>query len=169
MCSHYLRASCDFFYGASEIVQSAATRGKSIQKLCNCTVGAMSVQLPCSLRILRTGNCTEPVRKSAFARCNRAGIVQCHLRHVYGLWAYNFFKFVKLLAKPNRRGRGARESVLKISQPPPASARRPRGGRTERGIRAGYGLRRPIASQGFACVKLGISDDLRNTPIKMLK
>ena len=52
------------------------------------------------------GNRTEPVRGSAFARVRaHAGIVQCHLRHVYGLRAYDVFKFVKLLAKPNRRGR----------------------------------------------------------------
>ena len=71
---------------------------------------AMSVQLPCSLRSLRT----EIVRSPCGDRPShgaRAGIVQCHLRHdifVYGLRSYDFFKFVKLLAKPNHGGRGAR-------------------------------------------------------------
>ena len=99
MCSHCLRASCDFFYGAS-----GATRGKSVQRLCgDCTE---IVQCQCSCRAVSAAS----ARKSYRAR---AGIVQCHLRHVYGVRAYDFFKFVKLLAKPNRRGRGARESVRK--------------------------------------------------------
>ena len=99
MCSHCLRALCDFFYGASR-----ATRGKSVQRLCgDCTE---IVQCQCSCRAVSAAS----ARKSYRAR---AGIVQCHLRHVYGLRAYDFFKFVKLLAKPNRRGRGARESVRK--------------------------------------------------------
>ena len=54
----------------------------------------MSVQLPCSLRIL----CTEVVRSPCGDRPShgaRAGIVQCHLRHVYGLRAYNFFQICK--------------------------------------------------------------------------
>ena len=63
----------------------------------------------------------------------------------YGLTI--FFKFVKLLVKPNRRGRGARESVRKSHSrllPPQAGlAEAARKG----GIRAGYGLRRPILSQ----------------------
>ena len=105
MCSHCLRASCDFFYGASGV-----TRGKSVQRLCgDCTE---IVQCQCSLRSLRT----EIVRSPCGDRPShgaRAGIVQCHLRHVYGLRAYDFFKFVKLLAKPNRRGRGDHESVRK--------------------------------------------------------
>ena len=43
MCSHCLRASCDFFYGAS-----GATRGKSVQRLCgDCTE---IVQCQCSCR-----------------------------------------------------------------------------------------------------------------------
>ena len=43
MCSHCLRASCDFFYGAS-----GAIRGKSVQTLCgNCTE---IVQCQCSCR-----------------------------------------------------------------------------------------------------------------------
>ena len=43
MCSHCLRASCDFFYGAS-----GATRGNSVQRLCReCTE---IVQCQCSCR-----------------------------------------------------------------------------------------------------------------------
>ena len=63
MCSHCLRASCDFFYGAS-----GATRGKSVQRLCrDCTE---IVQCQCSFRAVSPhGNRTEPVRGSAFARC----------------------------------------------------------------------------------------------------
>ena len=125
MCSHYLRASCDFLSGAS-----GATRGKSVQRLC--------------------GDCTEIVRSPCGGRPShgaRAGIVQCHLRHVYGLRSYHFFKFVKLLAKPNRRGREVWIRTQISQPPPPASAGRPRGGRTGSGIWAGYGLRRPIASQ----------------------
>ena len=69
MCSHYLRASCDFFYGAS-----GATHGKSVQRLCgdcaeivrkSCNVSAVAVQSPHPPH----KNRTEPVRGSAFARC----------------------------------------------------------------------------------------------------
>ena len=64
MCSHCLRASCNFFYGAS-----GATRGKSVQsaeivrKLCNVSLVAVQSSQP------PRGNRTEPVRGSAFARC----------------------------------------------------------------------------------------------------
>ena len=70
------------------------------------------MQLPSSLRILRTEIVRSPCGDRPLHGAH-AGIVQCHLRHVYGLRSYNFSKFVKLLAKPNRRGRGARESVQK--------------------------------------------------------
>ena len=105
----------------------------------------MSVQLPCSLRSLRTEIVRSPCGDRPLHSAH-AGIVQCHLRHVYGLQAYNFFEFVKLLAKPNRRGRGARESVRKSH----SRLLPPQGGLAEaaqKGGWAGYGLRRPIASQ----------------------
>ena len=93
----------------------------------------MSVQLPSSLRSLRT----EIVRSPCGDRPShgaRAGIVQCHLRHVYGIRSYNFSKFVKLLAKPNRRGRGARESVRKSH----SRLLPPHGGLAEAARKGGY-------------------------------
>ena len=63
---------------------------------------AMSVQLPCSLRSFRMEIVRSPCGDCAMppTTCLR-------------LQSYDFSKFVKLLAKPNRRGRGARESVQK--------------------------------------------------------
>ena len=64
----------------------------------------MSVQLPCSLRSLRTEIIRSPCGDRPCAMppttCLRATVLR-------------FFKFVKLLAQPNRRGRGARESLRK--------------------------------------------------------
>ena len=56
----------------------------------SCNVSAVAVQSPQPPH----GNRTEPVRGSAFARCP-CGIVQCHLRHVYGLRSYDFFQICK--------------------------------------------------------------------------
>ena len=57
MCSHCLRASCYFFYGAS-----VATRGKSVQRLCgDCTE---IVQCQCSCRAVSAAS----ARKSYGAR-----------------------------------------------------------------------------------------------------
>ena len=104
-----------------------------VQKSCN--VSAVAVQSPQPPH----GNRIEPVRGSAFARCPCG---DCAMPSTTCLRAYDFFKFVKLLAKPNHRGFGARESVQKShSRLLPLQ-----GGRTERGIRAGYRLRIPIAS-----------------------
>ena len=139
MCSHCLRASCDFFYGAS-----GATRGKSVQRLCgDCTE---IVQCQCSCRAVSAasarksygarswiGLCTVPVR----GLCNATYDISTG----YGLTI--FFTFVKLLAKPNRRGRGARESVRKYH----SRLLPPQGGLAEAARKGGYGLRRPIASQ----------------------
>ena len=114
----------------------------------------MSVQLPCSLRSLRTEIVRSPCRDRP-SHGARAGIVQCHLRRVYGLRAYDFFslKFVKLLAQPNRRGRGARESVRKSHmQPPPAS----QGGLVEAARKGGYGQDTGSVDPSQAKCELGI-------------
>ena len=59
MCSHWLRASCNFFYGVSPYRDCAEIVRKS------CNVSAVAVQSPQPPH----GNRTEPVRGSAFARC----------------------------------------------------------------------------------------------------
>ena len=144
MCSHCLRASCDFFYGASG-VNPYRDCAEIVRKSCNVSVVAVqSLQPP-------HGNCTEPMRGLAFARC-RCGDVQCHLRHVYGLRAYNFFKFVKLLAKPNRRGRGARESIRKSH----SRLLPPHGSLTEAGRKGGYGQHTDSVDPSQAKCELGI-------------
>ena len=79
MCSHCLRAFCDFFYGASGTETVRRLYGNL----------AMSVQLPCSLHSLRTEIVRNPCGDQP-SHGVHAGIVQCHLRHVYGLRAYNF-------------------------------------------------------------------------------
>ena len=105
-----------------------------VRKSCNVSaVAAQSLQPP-------HGNRTESVRGSAFARCPCWDFA---MPPTTCLRFYDFFKFVKLLAKPNRIGRGARESIQKSH----SRLLPPQGGLAERGIRAGYGLRRPIASQ----------------------
>ena len=149
MCSHCLRALCDFFYGAS-----GTTRGKSVQRLRRRLYGnrAMSVQLPCSLRSLRTEIVRSPCGDWP-SHGARAGIVQCHLRHVYGLRAYDFFKFVKLLAKPNHRGRGARESTQKSH----SRLLPPHGGLTEAAQKGGYGQDTGSIDPSQAKCELGIT------------
>ena len=94
----------------------------------SCNVSAVAVQSPKPPH----GNRTEPMRGSAFARCP-CGIVDCHLRHVYGLRAFS--KIFKLLAKPNRRGRGARESVRKSH----SRLLSPQGGLAGAARKRGYG------------------------------
>ena len=112
-------------------------------------------------------NCTQPVRGSAFARklyATRAGI---GLRTVsvrglcnttydistgYGLTI--FFKFVKLLAKPNLRGRGARESIQKSH----SRLLPPQGGLTEAARKGGYGQDTGSVDPSQAKCELGISE-----------
>ena len=152
MCSHCVRASCDFSCGPS-----GAGRGKTVQRLRgDCTE---IVRIPCegraivprAVRFLFGPNvhlkscvfCTISVRPP---RGGRAGIVQhvqYHLRHVYGLRAYDFSTLSNFSLLQNRRGCGARESVRfrTISH---GRLLPPYGGRTKRRIRAGYGLRRSI-------------------------
>ena len=88
-----------------------ATRGKSVQRLCgDCTE---IVQCQCSCR-------AASARKSYGARAGIGlrmvpvrGLCNATYDMSTGYGPYDVFKFVKLLAKPNRRGRGARESVRK--------------------------------------------------------
>ena len=112
----------------------------------------MSVQLPSSLCRLRTEIVRSPCgdRPSHSAR---AGIVQCHLRHVYGLRFYDFSKFVKLLAKPNRRGRGARESIQKSH----SRLLPPHGGLAEAARKGGYGQDTGSVDPSQAKCELGMS------------
>ena len=121
----------------------------------------MSVQLPSSLRSFRT----EIVRSPCGDRLShgaRAGIVQCHLGHVYGLRSYDFSKFVKLLAKPNRRGRGARESVRKSHSHLLPS----QGGLAGAARKRGYGQDTGSVDPSHAKCELGImpSSHLPRTP-----
>ena len=128
MCSHCLSTGIVRFLLRGLGGNPGEIRTETVQRLYGNR--AMSVQLPCSLRSLRTEIVWSPCgdRPSHGAR---AGIVQCHLRHAYGLRVYDFFfKFVKLLAKPNRRGRGARESIQKSHScllPPQEASRWPHG------------------------------------------
>ena len=67
MCSHCLRALCDFFYGAL-----GATRGKSVQRLCgDCTE---IVQWQCSCRAVSAAS----ARKLYGARAGSAFARQTH-------------------------------------------------------------------------------------------
>ena len=115
-------------------------------------------------------DCAEIVRKScnvsAVAVQSRpshgacAGIVQCHL-HVYGLRSYDFSKFVKLLAKPNRRGRGARESIQKSH----SHLLPPQGGLAEAARKGGYGQDTGSVDPSQAKCELGISSELQLSTI----
>ena len=127
MCSHCLRV---FFSGASR-----AIRGKSVQRLCrDCTE---IVQCQCSCRAVSAAS----ARKS-YGACVGIGLRTVPVRGLcnatydmsrgYGLTI--FFKFVKLLAKPNRRGRGARESVRKSH----SRLMPPQGGLAEAARKGGY-------------------------------
>ena len=114
----------------------------------SCNVSAVAVQSPQPPH----GNRTEPVRGSAFARrpcgdcamppttCLRASVLR-------------FPKFVKLLAKPNRRGRGARESVRKSH-----SRLLPTQGGLAAARKGGYGQDTGSVDPSQAKCELGISD-----------
>ena len=150
ICSHCPRASCDFFYGAS-----GATRGKSVQRLCgDCTE---IVQCQCSCRAVSAASARKSYRARAGIGLRTVpvwGLCNATVRHVYGLRAYDFFEFVKLLAiKPNRRGRGARESVRKshIRLLPP------QGGLAEAARKGGYGQDTGSVDPSQAKCELGIS------------
>ena len=110
----------------------------------------MSVQLPCSLR-------TEIVRspwrdRSSYVPVRGLCTATYDMSTGYGLTIF-FFKFVKLLAKPNRRGRGARESVLKsYSRLLP-----PQGGLEEATWKGEYGQDTGSVDPSQAKCELGIT------------
>ena len=131
MCSHYFTGIVRFLLRGL----GGNPGGKSVQRLCgDCTeIVQCHVQLPCSLRILLHGNRTEPVQGSGLRTVPAQGLCNATYDMSTGYGLTIFFKFVKLLAKPNRRGRGARESVWNSHSrllPPQGGLA---GGRTERG------------------------------------
>ena len=105
----------------------------------SCNVSAVAVQSP------------QPPHGNHNAA--RAGIVQCHLRLVYGLRFYQFSNFVKLLAKPNRRGRGVRESGQKSH----SRLLPPQGGLMEAARKGGYGQDMGSVDPSQAKCELGIT------------
>ena len=149
MYSHCIQTSCIFLLRGLR-GNPGLFRTETVRRLYGNR--AMSVQLPSSLRSLRT----EIVRSLCGDRHSHgahAGIVQCHLRHVYGLRSYNFSKFVKLLAKPNHRGHGARESVRKSH----SRLLPPQGGLAEAARKGGYGQDTGSVDSSQAKCELGIS------------
>ena len=145
MCSHYLRASCDFFYGAS-----GANRGKSVQRLwgdcmeimqCQCSWRASSARKSYGARA-GIGLRTVPVRGLCSATYD--------MSTGYGLTIFS--TFVKLLAKPNRRGRGARESARKSH----SRLLPPQGGLAEAARKGGYGQDTGSVDPSQAKCELGI-------------
>ena len=134
-----------------------------VRKLCNVR------QLLSILRSLRTEIVRSPCRDRP-THGARAGIVQCHLQHVYALRSYDFSKFVKLLAKPNRRGCGARESVRKSH----GRLLPPQGGLAEAARKGRYGQDTGSVDPSQAKCELGVRDykkfqyALRNSAIKGL-
>ena len=148
MCSHCLRASCNFFYGASGQpgVNPYRDCSENVRKSCN--VSAVAVQSPQPPH----GNRTEPVRGSAFARCPCG---DCAMPPTTCLRAtgLRFFKCVKLLSEPNRRGRGARESVRKSH----SRLLPPQGGLAEAARKGGYGQDTGSVDPSQAKCELGIS------------
>ena len=115
-------------------------RAEIVRKSCNCQCSCRAVSAASARKSYRAsggiGFRTVPVR----------GLCNATYDMSTGYGAYDFVSshyFVKLLAKPNRRGRGTCESVRKsLSRLLP-----PQGGLGEAARKWGYGLRRPIASQ----------------------
>ena len=106
----------------------------------SCNVSAVAVQSP----QLPHRNRTEPVR----------GLCNATYDMSTGYGPYDFSKFVKLLAKPNRRGRGARESVQKSHS---CRLLPPQGGLAEAARKAGYGQDDGSVDPSQAKCELGIS------------
>ena len=124
---------------------------------------AMSVELPCSLQTVIVWSlcgfraeaarrwcgdrgATVPFLSTQPPHGARAGIMRCHLRHVYGLQTYDFsnlynfplHKIVETAEPVNPYKNLTDASCLHME-----ASRRPHG----KGVRAGYGLSRPIAGQ----------------------
>ena len=117
-----------------------------VRKLCNVsTVAVQSPQPP-------HGNRTEPVRGSTFARCPGGDCAMPPTTYLRATVLCFFFKFVKLLAKPNRRGRGARESVRKSH----SHLLPPQGGLAEAARKGGYGQDTGPVHPSQAKCELGI-------------
>ena len=103
----------------------------------SCNVSAVAVQSPHPPH----GNRTEPVR----GLCNVTYDMSTGLRF--------FFQICKLLAKPNRRGRGARESVRKFH----SRLLPPQGGLAEAARKGGYGQDTGSVDPSQAKCELGIT------------
>ena len=145
MCSHWLRASCNFFYGAS-----GATRDKSVQGLFgDCTE---VVQCQCSCHSVSAAS----ARKSYGARSG-IGLGTVPMRELctatYDMSTGYGLTIVKLLAKPNRRRRGARESVRKSH----SRLLPPQGGLVEAARKGGYGQDMGSVDPSQAKCELGIN------------
>ena len=151
MCSHCLRASCDFFYGAS-----GATQGKSVQRLCgDCTENRAMSSAVC--RAVSAASARKSYGASAGIGLRTVpvrGLYNATYDMCFGLYGLTiFFKFVKLLAKPNRRGRGARESVQKSH----TRLLPPQGGLAEAARKGGYGQDTGSVEPSQAKCELGIN------------
>ena len=114
----------------------------------SCNVSAVAVQSPQPPH----GNRTEPVRGSAFARCP---CLDCAMPPTTCLRAtvLRFSKFVKLLAKPNRRGHGAGKFVRKSH----SRLLPPQGGLAEAARKGGYGQDTGSVDPSQAKCELGIT------------
>ena len=156
-----LRATAYVFTLSTGIVRfllygaSGATRGKSVQRLHaeivwkSCNVSAVAVQSPQPPH----GNRTEPVWGSAFARCPCGDYAMPPMTCLRATILQIFFKFVKLLAKLNRRGRGARESVRKSH----SRLLPPQGGLAEATRKGEYGQDTCSVDPSQAKCELGIN------------
>ena len=168
MCSHCLRASGT----------SGASRGKSVQKTCaaDCTEIVQSQwSCPCSLtsasrqviirslcgfhaeavRIWCGDRAVPPCRFWAWRPPSRCPCGDCAMPLTTCLRATDlrFFKFVKLPAKQNRRGSGARESVQKFH----SRLLPPHGSLAEAARKGGYGQDTGSVDPSHAKCELGIS------------
>ena len=114
-----------------------------VRKLCNVSaVAVQSLQPPHGTRA-GIGLRTVPVR----GLCNAT----YDMSTGYGLTI--FFKFVKLLAKPIRRGRGAHESIQKSH----SRLLPPQGGLAKAARKGGYGQNTGSIDPSQAKCELGIS------------